>query len=245
MNKMLGVVLAGGSGTRLRPLTKVYNKCTLPVGDVPMIYHSIHKLVEADIKDIAVIVGSEHAGDVINHLGSGAEFNAHIAYFCQDEPTGIPSALALAKPFLGDNKFALILSDNIFGDSLIQHVKDFIADKNFGEYIFLKKVLDPERYGVISFDSGEQIIDIVEKPEKPPSEYAVTGIYFLDSYFWEIFPTLKPSDRLETEIVDVHKAYLKLGRLKARYLKSAWYDVGTLEAYREVNTYFEKENEQA
>lgn len=234
---MFGVILAGGSGTRLKPLTNAVNKALLPIGKFPMIYHSIMKFTKIGIKKIVIITGRESAGDIIDLLGSGSELGVSLYYVVQDTPSGIPSAIALTKDIVKEESFIVLLSDNIFEDDLPNDLHPT------GCTIFLKEVEDPQRFGVAKFE-GDKIVDLIEKPEAPPSEMAVVGIYKLDRYFWDIFPTLKPSARHETEITDVLKRYLLWeGGLKYKILKGHWADVGTITSYYKVNKYLmEKES---
>jgi len=229
---MKGVILAGGTGSRLYPLTKVHNKATLPVGNKPMIYYSVEKLINVGITQIVIITGKEHSGDIINLLGSGAEFGCQFFYVVQEEPNGIPSAIWLTRDIIGDDKFFVLLSDNIFDDPLPLEI---VEEEPTGCIVFLAKVTDPSRFGVPKFDEAEEIVEIVEKPMLPPSDYAVTGIYYFDSYIWNIIPQLKPSRRLETEIVDVFNEYIKRGMLRHHFLEGAWVDAGTFESYHWAN----------
>jgi glucose-1-phosphate thymidylyltransferase len=235
---MKGVILAGGTGSRLMPLTKVHNKATLPIGDKPMIYHSLEKMKNLGITEIIVIIGKEQSGDIINHLGSGEEFGVKIFYVIQEKPTGIPSAIALTKEFIGNDKFLVILSDNIFDDDLKSISKVL---KSGDCAIFTTLVDDPSRFGVLTKVKtgkfGRKYINykIVEKPTIPESNEIATGVYLFDEYFWTIFPKLKPSQRLETEIADVINEYFKKNKIKVIRLTGNWTDVGTLESYWKVN----------
>ncbi len=223
--KLKGVILAGGTGSRLYPLTKVTNKHLLPVGKMPMIFWPISKLVGAGIKEILVVTGTEHMGDVVSLLGSGRDFGCNFTYKVQDEPKGIAQALSLAENFAGDSNLVVILGDNIFEDSLKPYVERFLKQDG-GARIILKRVKHPERFGVALFN-GDKITKIIEKPENPPSEYAVTGVYFYDSEVFDIIKTLKPSERGEYEISDVNNEYIKKRKLYADFFEGWWTDAGT------------------
>jgi len=220
-----GVVLAGGTGSRLMPLTKVTNKHLLPVGHKPMIYYPISKLTSAGIEEILIVTGVENMGDVVSLLGSGREFGCRFTYKVQDEAGGIAEALGLAENFAQGQPMAVILGDNIFQASLKGYVGKFRTQET-GARVLLKQVPNPERFGVAEVSDGK-VISIEEKPEKPKSDYAVTGIYFYDASVFDIIRTLKPSARGELEITDVNKAYLAKGRLAYDILDGWWTDAGT------------------
>jgi glucose-1-phosphate thymidylyltransferase len=223
---MKGVILAGGLGTRLHPLTKVTNKHLLPVYDRPMIYYPIQKLVDAGIRDIMIVTGDRSAGDFIRLLGNGKEFGLdEIRYAYQEGEGGIAEALGLARKFIGKDRVCVILGDNIFQDAL--NIDRFLKQPR-GARIFLKKVPDPQRFGVPTL-KGDDIVAITEKPKKPASNYAVTGIYMYDARVFEIIPTLKPSKRGELEITDVNNAYVREGTMQYEILKGWWTDAGTIE----------------
>lgn len=222
---MKGIVLAGGTGTRLYPLTKVTNKHLLPVGKYPMIFHPIAKLKEADIKDILIVTGKEHMGDVVNLLGSGRELGVTFTYKVQDEAGGIAQALGLAEQFVGGDSMVVILGDNVFSDSIAPYVESF-RKQGKGAKILIQEVPDPKRYGVPELD-GDRIVSIEEKPQEPKSNYAVTGIYMFDARVFDIIRTLKPSARGELEITDVNNAYIAANELKYDILKGWWTDAGT------------------
>ncbi len=225
---MKGIVLAGGTGTRLAPLTAVTNKNLLPVGKFPMIFYPIWKLKEAGITEIMIVTGKEHAGAIVNLLGSGFEMDLHFTYRIQDQAGGIAEALGLAASFVGGDLCSVILGDNIFSESITKHVKDF-DQQNGGAKILIKQVSDPERYGVAELADGK-IISIEEKPLQPKSAYCVTGVYFYDSSVFDIIKTLKPSGRNEMEITDVNNAYIKTGQLTYGELEGWWTDAGTFES---------------
>jgi glucose-1-phosphate thymidylyltransferase len=228
---MKGIILAGGTGSRLYPLTKVTNKHLLPIGDKPMIYHPIDKLIEVGIEEILIVTGTEHMGDVVNLLGSGKDFKCRFTYKVQDEAGGIAQALGLAENFAGNDPVVVILGDNIFEHSLQKAVDSY---KGEGSQILIQEVEDPERYGVAELD-GEKVVSIQEKPKSPKSNYAVTGIYFYDSKVFECIKTLKPSGRGELEITDVNNYYIKNGQMKSSVLEGWWTDAGTPESYKHAN----------
>jgi glucose-1-phosphate thymidylyltransferase len=226
-----GVVLAGGTGSRLYPLTKVTNKHLLPVGNKPMIFHPIDKLREIGVEDILIVTGTEHMGDVVNLLGSGAEYQCRFTYKVQDQAGGIAQALGLAENFAGNDSIVVILGDNIFEDDL-QGAADAYSGE--GSMILLKEVHDPQRYGVATLD-GDRVTHIEEKPLNPKTNFAVTGVYFYDSKVFEFIRTLKPSDRGELEITDVNNHYIAIGQMKSAPLTGWWTDAGTPESYRLAN----------
>jgi len=228
-----GIVLAGGTGSRLLPLTKVTNKHLLPVGRKPMIYYPIEKLTSIGIEEILIVTGVEHMGDVVSLLGSGKAFGCRFTYKVQDQAGGIAQALALAENFADDHPMAVILGDNIFQASLKTYAEKFIAQKR-GARILLQQVPDPERFGVPELAEGK-VIGIEEKPKKPKSNYAVTGIYFYDSEVFDVIRTLKPSPRGELEITHVNQAYIDRGRLHYDILEGWWTDAGTFESLNRAN----------
>lgn len=230
---MKGVVLAGGTGSRLYPLTKITNKHLLPIGRYPMIYYSIYKLVSCGITDIMIVTGKEHMGDVVNLLGSGCEFGAKFTYRVQDNAGGIAQALGLAEDFVGNDLLVVVLGDNIFEDDLSPYVERF-RNQGRGARIILKKVDDPGRYGVPEFD-GDRILRIEEKPTKPKSAYAVTGVYMYDPSVFAIIKTLRPSQRGELEITDVNNTYLAQGLLTYDFFTGWWTDAGTHDSYARAN----------
>ena len=223
-----GVVLAGGTGSRLRPLTKVTNKHLLPVARKPMIYYPIEKLTALGIGEILIVTGVEHMGDVVALLGSGREFGCRFTYKVQDEAGGIAEALSLAENFANGQSIAVILGDNLFQRSLREYARRFM-DQKTGARLLLKQVPDPERFGVAEIRDG-RIIAIEEKPERPKSNYAVTGIYFYDASVFEIIQTLKPSGRGELEITDVNNAYIHRGQMACDILDGWWTDAGTFDS---------------
>jgi glucose-1-phosphate thymidylyltransferase len=228
---MKGIVLAGGTGSRLFPLTKVTNKHLLPVGKKPMIYYPIEKLIEAGMDEILIVTGTEHMGAVVNLLGSGKDFGCRFTYKVQDEAGGIAQALGLAENFVGSDTMTVILGDNIFETSLDKALKNYPGK---GGQILLQKVDDPERFGVAELD-GDKIVGIEEKPEKPKSDYAVTGIYMFDADVFDLIKTLKPSGRGELEITDVNNHYIEKGEMRFSVLDGWWTDAGTPESYKIAN----------
>ncbi|MHB9095768.1 MAG: sugar phosphate nucleotidyltransferase [Eubacteriales bacterium] len=230
---MKGIVLAGGTGSRLFPLTKVTNKHLLPVGQYPMIYHPIFKMKNAGIREVLIVTGKEHMGDVVNLLGSGYNFEIEFTYRVQDQAGGIAQALGLAERFVGDDSCTVILGDNIFEDEIAPHVADFAAQGQ-GAKILLKKVEDPERYGVAEL-KGDRIVSIEEKPRMPKSNYCVTGIYMYDARVFNIVKTLKPSGRGELEITDVNNAYITEGSLTYGIFNGWWTDAGTFDSLLKAN----------
>ena len=226
-----GVILAGGTGSRLYPLTKVTNKHLLPVGNKPMIFHPIEKLTGLGIRDILIVTGTEHMGDVVNLLGSGAEYNCRFTYKVQDQAGGIAQALGLAENFAGNDPIVVILGDNIFEDNLEAAASSYSGE---GAMILLKQVPDPQRYGVAILD-GDVVTEIQEKPEAPITSYAVTGIYFYDAKVFSVIRDLKPSKRGELEITDVNNHYIQQKYMKSILLEGWWTDAGTLDSYRLAN----------
>jgi len=234
-----GVVLAGGTGLRLKPLTKVTNKHLLPVGHKPMIYYPIEKLTSIGIEQILIVTGVEYMGDVVGLLGSGREFNCQFTYKVQDEAGGIAQALGMAEGFSNNKPLAIILGDNIFQANLKKYADKFIAQKT-GARLLLKKAPNPQRFGVAQI-SDTRVIRIDEKPKKPESDYAVTGIYFYDATVFDIIRTLKPSGRGELEITDVNNAYIARGQLAYDILDGWWTDAGTFESLSKANELVAKE----
>ncbi|KNZ70038.1 glucose-1-phosphate thymidylyltransferase [Thermincola ferriacetica] len=230
---MKGIVLAGGTGSRLFPLTKVTNKHLLPVGRYPMIYHPIFKLKNAGIREVLIVTGKEHMGDVVNLLGSGRDFEMEFTYRVQDQAGGIAQALGLAEQFVGRENCVVILGDNIFQDEIKRYVADF-AVQGGGAKILIKEVPDPQRYGVAELKDGK-IVSIEEKPQKPKSNYCVTGIYMYDCQVFNIIKTLRPSGRGELEITDVNNAYIAQNKLTYGILDGWWTDAGTFESLLKAN----------
>lgn len=230
---MKGIILAGGTGSRLFPLTKVTNKHLLPVGRKPMIYHPVTKLIEAGIDEILIVTGVEHMGDVVNLLGSGVSFGCRFTYKVQDQAGGIAQALGLAENFVHGDSTAVILGDNIFEDPITEFVRDY-AVQGGGAKIVLKEVTDPERFGVAELD-GDRVLSIEEKPKTAKSNWAVTGIYFYDGDIFNVIRTLKPSGRGELEITDVNNAYIQRGKMTWGKFRGWWTDAGTFESLRKAD----------
>ncbi|MCL1907759.1 MAG: sugar phosphate nucleotidyltransferase [Holophagaceae bacterium] len=228
-----GILLAGGMGTRLFPLTKVTNKHLLPVGSAPMIWHPLWKLKEAGIEEILVVTGTEHMGDVVGLMGSGKDFGCRFTYKVQDEAGGIAQALSLAENFAGSSKVCVILGDNIFSDSLAGQVEVFLTQPK-GARILIKEVPDPQRFGVAELE-GDIVASIEEKPVKPKSSLAVTGIYFYDSCVYTIIRDLRPSKRGELEITDVNNSYIERGEMTWGLLDGWWSDAGTFNSLAKAN----------
>jgi len=232
---MKGVVLAGGTGSRLYPLTKVTNKHLLPIARKPMIYYPIEKFIGIGIKEILIVTGTEHMGDVVGLLGSGKDFGCNFTYKVQDEAGGIAQALLLGENFAGGDSIAVILGDNVFEDGLEEMARNYgQKQKNCGARIALKEVTDPQRFGVATLQ-GEKVVKIVEKPREPESSWAVTGIYFYDNRVFDIIKQQKPSGRGEMEITDVNNAYIALGEMGYDFLNGWWTDAGTFESLKRAN----------
>jgi glucose-1-phosphate thymidylyltransferase len=222
---MKGIILAGGTGSRLYPLTKVTNKHLLPVYDKPMIYYPLQTLIDAGIKDIMIVSGRGHAGHFLELLGSGVDFGVHFTFEIQEKAGGIAEALGLAEDFADKGAVTVILGDNIFQDNVRNAVETFKQ----GSRIFLKEVPDAGRFGVAEI-KGKSIISIEEKPAAPKSNLAVTGLYIYDSRVFEIIRILKPSGRGEFEITDVNNEYIRIGEMDFSQLKGYWSDAGTFES---------------
>ncbi len=230
---MKGIILAGGKGTRLHPLTKATNKHLLPLGREPMLYHPIRQLTSAGLADLLVVTSTEHMGDVVNCLGSGAEFGCTLTYKVQETAGGIAHALALAEGFARGEKCCVFLGDNVFERSIAPYVRAF-EEQPIGARVVLKEVGDPERYGVAALDE-HQVIDIEEKPKEPKSPYAVLGLYFYDPQVFEIIRGIRPSARGELEITSVNNVYIQKHQLQYEICAGRWTDAGTFDSYFEAN----------
>ncbi|MBU2575491.1 NTP transferase domain-containing protein [Patescibacteria group bacterium] len=228
---MKGIILAGGSGTRLSPLTKVTSKQLLPIYNKPMIYYPLQTLIAGGIKEVLIITAPERAGDFLRFLGSGKELGIKFTYEIQDKPEGIAQAFIIGENFIGDDDVALILGDNIFEDDFSEDIKNFKT----GGHVFAKQVDDPERFGVVAFDGNNRATKIVEKPKEFLSDFAVTGLYLYDNRVVEIAKNLKPSERGELEITDVNNVYLEKGELTVSTVEGAWLDAGTFDSLLEAN----------
>lgn len=238
---MKGIILAGGSGSRLRPLTKVTSKQLLPIYNKPMIYFPLETLITAGIRDILIIVAPDHAGDFLKLLGSGSEFGCKFTYEIQDKPAGLAQAFIIGENFIGDDAATLILGDNIFEDNFSADIAGFKS----GGRIFAKEVPDPERFGVVAFDENKKAVSIVEKPQIPESNYAVTGLYIYDNTVVQKAKNLQPSARGELEITDLNNLFLQEGTLDVAFVKGKWLDTGTFESlYEAINFVREKERAQ-
>ncbi|MFX0025469.1 MAG: sugar phosphate nucleotidyltransferase [Candidatus Hermodarchaeota archaeon] len=226
-----GVILAGGIGTRLAPLTKVTNKHLLPVYDEPMIYKVIKTLTNSGITDITIVLGGESVGDFIRLLGDGSEFNANFNYVYQQGSGGIAEALYLTKEIVKGYKIAVILGDNIFEQSFLTEVKEFEKSDIYDCFLFLKEIHEPERFGVAELNDNGEIINIEEKPLSPKSNLCVTGLYFYDEKIFDIIEKvineIGYSERGELEITDVNNIYIKMGKTKASIIQGFWSDAGT------------------
>lgn len=237
---MKGIILAGGSGTRLHPLTRAMSKQMMPVYNKPMIYYPLSTLMLAGIKDILIISTPHDLPNFEKLFGTGEQYGINLSYAVQDKPEGLAQAFTIGQDFIGDDKVALILGDNIFYGSTMGKL---LQENNNpeGGVIFAYRVSDPERYGVVEFDENNQVISIEEKPEEPKSSFAVPGLYFYDNDVVEIANNLKPSARGELEITDVNKEYLKRGKLKVGILDrgTAWLDTGTFPSLMQAGQFVE------
>lgn len=244
---MKGVILAGGFATRLRPITKVTNKHLLPVYNKPLIFYGIEKMVQGGIDRIMVVTSPWHINDFVNLLGSGQDFisektgkQIQIVYGIQNEPSGIAQGLYIAKDYVGNDNCVLYLGDNIFEDDISRHFQGF-EDK--GAVVFLRKVRDPQRFGVATLDGNNNVLEIEEKPKSPKSDLAVTGLYLYDNTVFDKMLDQPKSDRGEYEITYVNNLYIKEKKLKAVLLEREWFDAGTFDSLLEVSNFMkQKEN---
>ena len=235
---MKGIILAGGSGTRLYPLTKAVSKQLMPIYDKPMIYYPLSILMMAGINEILIITTPEDNSQFKRLLGDGSQLGCQFVFAVQEVPNGLAQAFVIGADFIGDDKVALILGDNIFhGSGLGMQLRKLTAVE--GGYVFAYQVSDPERYGVVEFDSGMKAISIEEKPRQPKSNYAVPGLYFYDNEVVKIAKDLQPSARGEYEITDVNKEYLRRGKLKVAVLDrgTAWLDTGTFDSLNDASEF--------
>lgn len=230
---MKGIILAGGAGTRLHPLTKVTSKQLLPIYDKPMVYYPLETLIDGGIKDILIISDPDNISKFSKLLGSGKDFGVKISYEVQDKPEGIAQAFLLGENFIGKDDVTLILGDNLFvGDG--EFLDDAIKNFEKGGRVFAKEVSDPQRFGVVEFDGSGKAISIEEKPDKPKSDYAVTGLYIYDNTVVAKSKALKPSPRGELEITDINNLYLQEGNLDVKKYEHYWLDTGTFDALLEA-----------
>ena len=224
---MKGIILSGGVGTRLLPLTATTSKQLLPVYDRQMIFYPLNTLIKAGIQDILVIVSPEHSGQYLNLLGSIFQsYSINVTFSVQKAPRGLADAFILGEDFMDDDHVTMILGDNIFEHDFTDDIRSF----NSGGRIFAKKVTDPERFGVVEFDAQRRVISIEEKPKNPRSDYAIPGIYIFDNRVSSIAKRVRPSDRGEIEITDVHKSYLRMKELDVRIIDDAYFDAGTFDS---------------
>lgn len=241
---MKGIILAGGRATRLRPLTKITSKQLLPVYNKPMVYYPIDTLVKAGIKDILIIIAPEYAGHFLNLLGSGRDFGCKFTYEIQEEPRGLADAFIVGRNFIGDDNVALILGDNIFDFDFSKEIEGFQK----GALNFVKKVHDPQRYGVVEFDQNMKVLSIEEKPQNPKSEYASVGFYVYDNRVINIAKDLKPSGRGEIEIngtPSINNTYMEMGELKVKIVEGLWEDAGTFDSLLRANNYWAEKSNQS
>ncbi|NCC70683.1 spore coat protein [bacterium] len=230
---MKGIILAGGRGTRLNPLTKITSKQLLPVYNKPMVFFPLETLLKSGIKEILIIVSNDRPGDFMRLLGSGKEFGAKFTYEIQDEPKGLPEAFIIGEDFIGDDNVALILGDNIFEEDFSEQIKSFKK----GGKIFVKEVQDPERFGVVEIDENNKAISIEEKPKNPKSNLAITGLYIYDNRASSFAKNVKPLFRNETDITEIHKQYMNINELEVEKVKGEWIDAGTFESLYKANSF--------
>ncbi len=230
---MKGVILAGGRGTRLQPLTNLFPKSLLPVYDKPMIFYPLDFLIRSGVKDILIVIDYFHADMFMKYLHSGKEFGVNIQYKIQDHPHGLPDAIYHARDFVGDDDCFVVLGDNLAFDDVSTQVKSFKS----GASVFTKAVNDPSRFGILYLDENDSVSDMVEKPEDPQSDLAITGLYMFDNTVFKKIPKLSKSARGEFEIVDLLELYLKEDQLSYTTLQEAWFDVGTFQGLQEAGFY--------
>lgn len=246
VNRLKGVILAGGKAKRLYPLTLVTNKQLLPVYNKPMIYYPLQTLKDAGIADILIVTSKEHGGSVFALMGSGKEFGVKFTYRIQDEPGGLPQAIALAEDFVGKDRFVSINGDNLLFEPIKQHVKEFEDGNEESRILLLEDSKEECQKAGVAIIEGEKIIGFVEKPKEPPSNLLSIGVYMYTPQVFEVIRTLKPSARGELEITDLHNYYIKRGTLKASIIKGPWHDAGSIEELLAANNfakkYYEKTN---
>ena len=232
-----GVLLCGGKGSRMAPITKIINKNLLPVGDRPLVYHCIQKFKDAGITDIMITCGSFQFGQIVELLGSGHALGVELTYRVQEEPKGICDAIRLAKDFTVNNPFIVMLGDNIIDDKVVAQMKKSLESSD-SAYVAVKEVPDPERFGVVKYKADGSIDEIIEKPQIPPSHDAVVGLYGYHPCAYDKIAQLRPSGRGEYEVTDLNNAYLREGRLATTRLDGYWIDAGTHNALFEANSWF-------
>lgn len=232
--KMKGLIVAGGKGTRLLPLTATTNKHLLPVGSKQMVLYPLQTLLDAGIREIMIITGPDHAGHFMNLLGSGSSLGCRITYRIQDEAGGIAQAVGMAEDFVGNDHVTVILGDNLFEDNFLASISSFQG----GELLFYKAVPDANRFGVLEIDPYGRVLSVEEKPQHPKSNFASVGLYVFDRRVFDIIKTLKPSSRGEYEVTDIHKGYLAMNELVAKPVRGYWSDAGTFESLARANEYF-------
>ncbi|MFH1412741.1 MAG: sugar phosphate nucleotidyltransferase [bacterium] len=230
---MRGIILSGGSATRLRPCTKIASKQLLPVYNRPMIYYPLNTLIKAGIKEILIIVAPERAGDYLNLLGSGKEFGVKFTYEIQDKPKGLAQAFIIGENFIDKEDVCMILGDNLFEDDFSEEIKNF----KHGGKVFAKEVPDPERFGIVEVDENFKAVSIEEKPQNPKSNLALTGLYIFDYRVIEAAKRVQLSNRGELEITDLHNYYLELGELEVVKVKGHWIDAGTFDSLLEAQNF--------
>ncbi|MCC6639003.1 NTP transferase domain-containing protein [Candidatus Falkowbacteria bacterium] len=239
---MKGVLICGGKGTRLYPLTKTVNKQLMPVYNKPLVHYPLATLIKAGIKEIMIVSGAEHADQFLQHFGNNDEFaDIRFEFAVQKEPGGIAQALGLARYFVGDDKCVAILGDNIYEDDFSKDVEAF-KNQDQGAKIFIKEVPDPRRFGCPEISHDGTICRIIEKPEIPPSRYCVTGLYMYDNKVWDVIEHLKPSGRGELEITDVNNHYVYSGTMTYGEVKGAWIDAGTFDSLLKANIWAAQKN---
>lgn len=239
-DELKGVILAGGTGSRLRPLTNVTNKHLLPIYDKPMIFYPLETLKAAGITEILVITGTSHAGDIFALLGSGKDFGVHLTYRVQDEAGGIPQAIGLAENFVGEEKFVSINGDNIILGKIKDAVREFEKGKESARIMLYETTKEEARKAGVAVLEGDEVKELVEKPEEPPTNWVSVGVYMYTPDVFRVIKGLKPSQRGELEIVDVNNYYLRQGTLKASKIQGEWMDAGSFEELYRANSIIEK-----
>jgi glucose-1-phosphate thymidylyltransferase len=235
-----GVILAGGTGSRLRPLTSVTNKHLLPIYDKPMIYYPVKTLRDAGIKDILIVTGTSHAGEIFRLLGSGKEFGVNFTYRVQDEAGGIPHAISLAEGFAENDKFVSINGDNIIFESIKPYVEAFEKGDELSRILLYETTTEEARKAGVTRLDGDKVTEVIEKPENPPTNWVAIGVYMYTPDVFKVIKELKPSSRGELEITDVHNHYIRKKALKASRLKEEWLDAGSFEELFRANNMLRK-----